>query len=353
MRNRLASRLRSKPFSSAVLVLCGLAAFWLAMSQAALWSEWTRFAISAWTGTAVGNVEAARPSALSEAIAHTAGTPVRAVMPYHYRGHSYSVRVSIPAAELTLARSLPTELVFASHGAARAAYLRTMVGAAQTDPVVSATCGQLRATRDALGLDADEYAELLVRFVQQIPYGPVRPRFGPPAVVMAEGRAVCADKSVLLAALLVHEGYSAAVVSIDSNHHAAVAIRGMSSGYLRSGYTYVETTVDAYIGEVPAQGAGTGPAGARTQVVAVGGSRRYTAELESQFLGETLIRARREVRILAPYRAAAAKATGDSKRVFAAMAERHFEAVRLASTLPVTTDERARTYELLTRSGGR
>jgi hypothetical protein len=353
MWNRFASRFRSRPISSAVLAACGLAFVCFAAWQLVIWSQWSQFAIRSWAATAVGNAEVACVPAISAVIGSVAGEPRCSVVSYRYRGQSYSVRVKVPAAELRLLRSLPTELVFASRGRLRAAYLRLMVGAAQSDPVVSATCVQLRETRDRLGLGADEYAELLVRFVQQVPYGPVQPRFGTPAAVMADGHAVCADKSVLLATLLVHEGYGAAVVAIDSNNHAAVAIRGTGSGYLHSGYAYVETTIDSYVGEIPPESEGAGPVGARTQIVSLGGARRYASDLESQFVGETFIRARRAAHVLEPYHAYAATATGDSKRVFAAMARRHLEAVRLANELRLATDDLARTYALMTRSGGR
>ena len=171
--------------------------------------------------------------------------------------------------------------------------------------------------------------------------------------MIADGHAVCSDKSVLLAALLVHEGYDSAVVAIDANHHAAVAIRGTGPGFLGSGCAYAETTQDFYVGEVPPEGAGAGPVAARTQIVSVGGTRRYASDLEAQFLGETVILAGQTARCLRPYQAYAAKATGDSKVCFAGMAEQHVEAVRLASELQLATDDRARTYSLMTRSGGR
>jgi len=158
----------------------GLVGF--AVWQTVLWSQWSQFAVRSWAGSAVGNIEVARIPVVSEAIARLAGEPERAVAPYVYRGRTYFVTIEITSAELRLSRSLPTEFVFASRGALRAAYLRVMVGAAQSDPVVSETCGRLRETRDRLGLDGDEYAELISRFVQQIPYGPVRSRFGAPAV---------------------------------------------------------------------------------------------------------------------------------------------------------------------------
>ncbi len=353
MRNRLSSRFSTKPISSAGLAVCGLALVCFVVLQGVAWAQWSRFAVQSWTATAFGNAEVAVGPRVSGKIARVVGAPVRAIVHYDYRGRTHTACVEVPASELRLSRSLPTEHVFASRGPLRMAYLRVMVGSGQSDPVVSATCAQLRATRDELGLDDDEYAELIARFVQQIPYGPARPRFGAPAVLMADGHAVCADKSVLLATLLVHEGYDAAVVAIDANSHAAAAIRGTGPGYLRSGYAYVETTVESYIGEIPSEGAGAGPVEARTQIVTVGGDRRYSSDLESEFVGETLVRAQRTARSLTPYHAYVSKATGDSQRCFAGMAARQVEAMRLAGELRLATDDRARTYALMTRGGGR
>ncbi len=353
MRNRLISNARARPISSAVLLVCALGFVCFVVWQAVIWSQWSWFAARTWAVSGLGNIEVAVGRGTSEAFAPLVARDVSAVLPYDYRGRTYTARIRVPAAELLLARSLPTEFVFASRGLLRAAYLRVMVRSAQSDPVVSATCSELRAVRDRLGLDADEYVELMTRFVQQIPYGSAEPRFGAPAVLIADGQAVCADKSVLLAALLVHEGYDAAVIAIDSNSHAAVGIRGTGPGFLRSGYAFVETTADAYVGEVSTQGEGAGAVGARTQIVSVGDGRRYASDLESSFLGETLTRARRAARSLEPYRAYAAKATGDSKRCFAGMAKRHEDAARLAVELRLATDDRAHAYALMTRSGGR
>ena len=285
-------------------MVCGFGLVCFALWQGVIWSQWSRFAVESWASCAVGNVEVARVPVISQAISRVAGQPARAVVPYCYGSRTYFVSVQVPPAELRLSRSLPTEYVFALRGLLRAAYLRVMVGAAQSDPVVSATCSQLRETRDRLGLDTDQYVELITRFVQQIPYGPVESRFGAPAVVIAEGHAVCSDKSVLLASLLVHEGYDSAVVAIDANHHAAAAIRGVGPGYLRSG---------------------------------------YASDLESQFLGETVILAGQTARSLTPYQAYAAQATGDAKQCFAGMAQQHVEALRLASELQLATTARART----------
>jgi hypothetical protein len=250
---------------------------------------------------------------------------------------------------------MPTERVFASRGPLRAAYIRTAVNAASRDPAVDALAEQLGATRDALGLDDDEYVELMSRFVQQIPYGTPVERFELPGALLADGEGVCSGKSVLLAALLSHEGYDAAVIALDSNCHAAAAVRGRGPGYLRSGYAYIETTVDAYIGEVPPECGGAGPIEARTQITSVGSreARVFGSDIESEFVGETLVRARQAARRLEPYRAYARTAATEDRPVYAGLAEQHEEAVQLAASLRLSTDNRPRAFDLMSRSAGR
>ncbi len=353
MRTRLTTRFAHKPVSTVFLSACALGIAALLLVQSVYWSRWAAFTVHAWTATAAGLAESSLSAHLPPSLAEKLGGREPVIVPYAYRGRTYFARVEIPGSELAISRPLATEYVFGSRRLVRAAYLRTMVSAGRHDPVVAQLCAELQRTRDRLGLDSDEYAELIARFVQQIPYGNAAPRFGAPAVVLADGRAVCADKSVLLATLLAHEGYSAAVVAIDSNNHAATAVRGTGPGYLGSGYAYVETTVDSYVGEVPPESGGAGPVEARTQIVRVSGGRPYRSDLEAQFVGETLVRAKQAARALEPYRRYAARASGDSRVAFASMAERHVEALELTTELRRSMDDRARMYALMTRSGGR
>lgn len=362
MKRDIATRMRSRPVSTTAVAVCGLCLAWYVSWQCAIWMQWSEFAIASWVTSGVGNVAAGGPTparAGLEALETLDGNTlanaksVSSTLPFNYRGRRFVLRIAVPAGELALARALPTERVFASRGRLRAAYVRAMVAAAQSDPVVSEACRQLRAVRDALGLESDEYAELITRFVQQVPYGPVRPRFAVPAAALTDGRAVCADKSVLLASLLVHEGYGAAVIAIDASHHAAAAVRGLGPGFLGSGYAYIETTADTFLGEVPPSSDGRGVAGARTQIVPVGRGRAYGSDLQSQFLGESRIKAGLMAINLEPYREYARTATGDAKEAFAGLVQERSRAIHLEEELASATDRPSATFERLTRSGGR
>lgn len=120
----------------------------------------------------------------------------------------------------------------------------------------------LRRTRDRLGLSADEYAELITAYVQQMPYDQAAARAGAqtkyPIVTAVDGRGVCGDKSLLLAALLQYEGYHVALLQFDPESHMAVGIRVPGAGYKDTGYAFVESTAPSLVGEV---GQGYGPGG--------------------------------------------------------------------------------------------
>ncbi|MDP2299511.1 MAG: hypothetical protein U1E08_01075 [Coriobacteriia bacterium] len=115
-----------------------------------------------------------------------------------------------------------------------------------------------RAVRDARGLDADRYAELLTVFAQSLTYrtDPVdlSPKF--PVETFVEGDGDCDDKTLLLGALLAREGYDVAILLFEPEEHVALGIRSATDGYAGTGYDFIETTAPAFIGMVPDSFAG-------------------------------------------------------------------------------------------------
>jgi hypothetical protein len=215
---------------------------------------------------------------------------------------------------------------------------------------VTGMARQLRGLRDESRLDSDEYVELLARAVQDIPYGTPRASFDLPVEVAVDGRAVCSDKSVLLAALLLHEGYDTAVWTLDDYRHVAVGVRGLGQGFQGSGYAYVETTRRAYVGDVPGEFAGTLVGEVRPQLVLLSeGGRRYGADAQTELIVEALAGAERKARALEPYHAWAAAAGGQWQRYYAGMAREQSASSDLARRLLDGSDDRKRVYELLTR----
>ena len=124
------------------------------------------------------------------------------------------------------------------------------------DPLLS----ELRRIQRIEGLNTDEYLELMVHFVQGIPYdpdAPVCPRT--PAQVILDRKGDCDEKSLLLLGLLYREGYDSAILLFPAKQHATAGIRitpatQPSFRVFDSGgrkYVYIETTRPSFIGLYP------------------------------------------------------------------------------------------------------
>lgn len=116
----------------------------------------------------------------------------------------------------------------------------------------------LRYIKAADGLNDGEYLELLITFVQQIPYdpdAPSDPRY--PVEVIGDMKGDCDEKSLLLLGMLAHEGYDTALLLFPGEHHAAagigISVNGNPSFRVFTSpdggkYFYIESTGPAYIG---------------------------------------------------------------------------------------------------------
>lgn len=137
-----------------------------------------------------------------------------------------------------------------------------------------------RAIRDAASLDQDRYAELLCVFVQSLEYhtDPVdlSPKF--PVETFVDGYGDCDDKTLLLAGLLSREGYDVAVMLFEPERHVALGIRCPELDYRQTGYAFVETTTQGFIGMPPDRLAAGGTLESEPLLFRIGaGTRAYTA----------------------------------------------------------------------------
>jgi hypothetical protein len=115
-----------------------------------------------------------------------------------------------------------------------------------------------RYIKAADGLNDEEYLELLITFVQQIPYdphAPSDPRY--PVEVIGYMKGDCDEKSLLLLGMLAHEGYDTALLLFPGEHHAAagigISVNGNPSFRVFTSpdggkYFYIESTGPTYIG---------------------------------------------------------------------------------------------------------
>lgn len=110
----------------------------------------------------------------------------------------------------------------------------------------------LRDIKATENLNSDEYAELIVTFVQAIPYddyAKTSPRY--PIAVFFDGKGDCDEKSMLACGLLSKEGYDVALFDFIDAAHMSAAIKTTSGEGYCLGYAFVETTGPSLIGEIP------------------------------------------------------------------------------------------------------
>jgi hypothetical protein len=103
---------------------------------------------------------------------------------------------------------------------------------------------RMRAIGNGESLDDSRYLELMMVFVQSIPYrtdpDQTLPKF--PVETIVDRKGDCDDKSLLLAGLLAREGYNVSILYFTPEMHAAVGIGCNGPGFRDTGYIFVETT---------------------------------------------------------------------------------------------------------------
>ena len=276
MRARLLRYAKRHPILALGALVCAVGLLWFALDTAVAWSGYAAFT--------------RRLHSLSTT--PTGDRSRRVAFTFPFRSAMYRVEVPLDKNRVAASAHLDTSGAFARSGAVRAAYLRAFVREQSEEPLVDELAARMREIRGQLGLDDDEYVELLARLVQNMDYGTSHAQVYPVYVTAAKGRSVCSDRSILLAALLLHEGYDTGIYIFDSQGHAGAAVRGLGPGYLRTGYSFIETTRFAYVSEMTRSLRAAGPVFAPPQLVTVGGTRRYTSDVESDFIAGVLERAK-------------------------------------------------------------
>ena len=136
----------------------------------------------------------------------------------------------------------------------------------QMNHAIESVVEQLRAIRDERNLSNCEYIELIVRYVQSIPYchvhgSPNRPDWvlgcpRMPIQVLVDGTGDCDETSMLLAALLYREGHEVSLLFFEDENHVAVGLSVEGDGFKNTGYVLIETIIVIPISEVPEELAG-------------------------------------------------------------------------------------------------
>ena len=172
---------------------------------------------------------------------------------FRFEDGGYSLRVPVDRGiyEAALAQDKRARIYDASVGEeewTRGLY-RAMILDPAEDALYDQVLSEFRTIRDEERLDDDEYLELITSFVQQLPYLTINdtdPKY--PVETLVEGTGDCDDKSLLLAGMLAHEGYSVSLLYFPDEKHMAVGVGATEGTFRDTGLAYVETTNLSLVG---------------------------------------------------------------------------------------------------------
>lgn len=317
-----------------VVVLCVAATIRYASAQASTWGSYLALVRD------LRALDSAEPSGVTRDV----------VFDVPYRGATFTVLVPTDTGYIAAARRVDGSALFGFNRAVRAAAMRAFARQQRDDPFVTALGSRLRHLGAQLELSDDDRVDLMIRAVQAIPYGTLHRSTFMPVATVDGNRGVCADKSVLLAALLAHEGYDAGVWVFPTQAHAAVAVRGAGPGLRGSTYTLVETTRLTYVGEIDYTLRAAGPVCETPQLIAFGdGTKRYTRDLETEFIADTLERVRGPRRLIPTE--GEAQTRSETAEKGAQLPSGWIPSARLADWIDSRRDWPEATYDALAASG--
>lgn len=143
------------------------------------------------------------------------------------------------------------------------------------------------ATKNNQKLSDEDLAELIISFVQTIPYdykGLENPNqeLRTPYETLFDQTGVCSDKTLVAAKILHHFGFGTALFLFDDEKHMSLGLQcpKSTSSYL-SGYCYVETTAAEAPGVAPELLAGDLTLKSQPKVIPLGTGKQYTRALEN------------------------------------------------------------------------
>ena len=179
------------------------------------------------------------------------GTSVGTVPVHHtfpFQDRELTIDVTVENDLYTDAAGSPKSVVLYGEWDSDEEWIRETYRSFAGDPRLEGLYGALRLAfrdiRTSMGLNDDEYVELMAAYVQSMTYespeGEQTPRF--PVETIVEGKGDCDDTSILLAGLLEREGYDTVLLYFEEENHMAVGVRGPGAGFMATGYEYIETT---------------------------------------------------------------------------------------------------------------
>jgi len=256
------------------------------------------------------------------------------------------VSVEIDEAELAAADRVPTDAVFGTSGWLRRCYVSELVRAQAASPVIDRLAAGFRRIRDERSLSDDEYLELMVAGIQAIPYGDPDEDTMLAAEVLARGRGVCTDKSLLLGSLLLHEDYDTVLWVFSTQRHVALGVASDAARFHDTGYAFVETTAPSFVGQAAPECRALGPVSRPPAIIALGGERSYgSGEQVEVILAE--LRRLQAVSAMADGYASYARTSTQYRERYAARAMEKWVADATATYILTNTSDRPGVYALV------
>lgn len=266
---------------------------------------------------------------------------------FPFRDEMCTVMAKVDPAELAMSEVVDTSDVFDSDGWAQERYVAHLVQAQVESPFIHHLAAEFKRLRREQLLDDDAYVELIARAVQALPYGTVQGDVGLPIETVAYGDGICTEKSLLLASLLVHEGYETVMWVFESQHHVAVGIACDGTGFQDSGYAFIETTGEAYVGQANGEYRGVGPTNRPPQTIALGGELSYRSGRQVEYILSLLDDAKATRRRYASYPEYVVSAREDLKERYTEYARVHHSADGLVEFITRNSHNRPAVYEAL------
>jgi hypothetical protein len=94
-----------------------------------------------------------------------------------------------------------------------------------------------------------DIVQMIVGFVQTIPYDKYAADVNYPYETLAFNKGDCDEKSILLCKLLNLEGYNSCLFIYEKEQHMAVGLKVADEGYYKNGYVFIESTTTWPIGK--------------------------------------------------------------------------------------------------------
>lgn len=266
---------------------------------------------------------------------------------FAFQDTTATVVVRVDPDELARARAVDTSSVFGTRLWLRAGYIAALVQQQSTSRFISSFCSEFRRLRAELALDDDEYLELMAHAVQAIPYGVPKDDVLLPIEVVADGNGVCSEKSILLASVMLHEGYDTAVWVLETQGHAAVGVRSNGAEFWDSGYAFIETTRPYLIGQLSSRYAAKGPVTEPPEMVRVGGGLSYSSGKQVEYIVRRLLECRATRAIDRVYPRFARTASEPMRVRYETKARKFYMADGLYAWVMANTHDRERVYRTL------